>query len=465
MARLHFASGLGLFLALASGCSASHSTGGDAGITVMLDTGPARPDGGGPVCGNGRLEAMEECDDANTSGGDGCDERCDREPHCGDGVTTPPEVCDDENNRSADGCRSDCLSTETCGNGIVDYATGEICDGSAMCGSDCQVVVGCGDGATVAPEQCDDRNATRWDGCGSDCRDEITLEVRDLQFGSPMEGCDYSGDGMPDNGFSAALRGARALLNMSLGGGGPTFLMSFLGLDDPSGAMDDDLRVAWLQGRTGPSAGTFVVDPNSLIDGNPRTSLQGRIAARDLDAGPEEIDLPIGFLPLTLQQGRIQGTTRATGAMLTDLDNGLLCGVVGPELLLLVDAATLEMFGGGSGFMVEIGPACDGSVEEPTLFDMLVGGATLAIIRIGNVSPDVDLDGDGLESFELTRTGAAGCQPVVTACIDGDGTRIEGRDCTRDPRIADGFSAGFTYNATRAEIVGTSGGGVPPPMP
>ena len=84
---------------------------------------------------------------------------------------------------------------------------------------------------------------------------------------------------------------------------------------------------------------------------------------------------------------------------------------------------------------------------------------------IGNVAPDVDLDGDGLESFEVTRTGPDGCQPVITACIDGDGTRIEGRDCVRNPGFVDGYSAGLTYTATRAEIVGVSGGGTPPPTP
>lgn len=486
MARLRFCSDVGLFSAialalalppalLAAGCSESHAAGDDSGITVMIDAGPPRPDGGGPpvpVCGNGRLEAMEQCDDGNATAGDGCAPDCVREPYCGDGVVTAPEVCDDSNNRSADGCRSDCLSTEICGNGIIDYAVGEICDSTTGCGTDCRSVPGCGDGAIMTPEECDDGNMSRWDGCGSDCRDEISMVVQNLQFGDPMTGCDYSGDGVPDNRFSAGLRGARELLNMFLGGGGgggmaPSFLMSFMGLDDRSGANDDDLRVAWMTGQMGPTPGTYLVDANTLVDGNPATSLQGRIVMRDLDAGPEDIDLPIGFLPLTLQQGRVQGTTVASGGELSSISNGLLCGVVGPDLLLLVDATTLEMFGGAGGFMIDIGDPCDGSVEPPTLFDMMVGGAMLSILRIGGVSPDVDLDGDGLESFEVTRTGPAGCQPVVTACIDGDGRRVEGRDCIRDPGFVDGYSAGLSYDAVRTEIVGVAGGTtpVPPPAP
>jgi len=487
MARLRFS--LSLLLALAApaaiGCSESHTTGDDAGISVMIDA-MVLPDGfvmpPGPVCGNGMVEAMEQCDDGNTAPGDGCDAACRREPYCGDGAVSGTEVCDDGNNRSGDGCRSDCRSNETCGNGIVDYVTGEVCDGGAMCTDDCRTLMGCGDGEVMAPEECDDGviPPARWDGCGADCRDEISMLVENLQFGTPMQGCDYSGDGTPDNRFSRALGPAAALLNMFIGGGGgpgggggaPTFLMSFMGLDDRTGAMDDSLRVAWMTGSAGPTPGTYLVDSNVLEpDGTPITSLQGAIAMRALDAGPEDIDLPLGFLPLTLEQGRVQGTTVASGGELSSISNGLLCGVVGPALLTLVDADLLESFGGGGGFMIEIGDPCDGSTAPATLFDMMVGGAQISFLRIGNVPPDVDLDGDGLESYEITRTGADGCQAVITACIDGDGTRFEGRDCIHEvaagrPRFVDGYSTGLTYVAARTEIVGTTdGGGEPPPDP
>ena len=485
MTRLRSWPALVLALALPSvlaACSESRTLEPDAGITVMIDA-AMLPDGGtmpmGPVCGNGRIEAGEACDDGNTEPGDGCDASCAREAYCGDGEIQGAEVCDDGNNRSGDGCRSDCASNETCGNGIVDYAVGEVCDGSATCADDCTAVTGCGDGTLDEGEACDDGNTERWDGCGADCQEEISVVVRNLQFGDPMTGCDYTGDGTADNRFSRALGPAAALLNMFLGGGGggggPTFLMSFQGLEDRSGANDDSLRVAWLTGSPGPSPGTYLVDRSVLApDGSPTTSLQGSIASRALDAGPEDMDLPIAFLPLTLEQGRVRGTTVASGGELSSIEDGLLCGVVGPELLTLVNADLLEMFGGGGGggFSIEIGDPCDGSTEPATLFDMMVGGAMIAIVRIGNVAPDVDLDGDGLESFEVTRTGAEGCQAVVTACIDGDGTRFEGRDCifesTADgrPRFVDGYSTGLDFGATRAELVGTTGGGADPtPLP
>ncbi|AKF10080.1 DUF4215 domain-containing protein [Sandaracinus amylolyticus] len=487
MARLRLWSSCAIVLALGTpsflvGCSESRTLGNDAGIILMIDAAP-RPDAfmPGPECGNGTLEAGEGCDDANTTPGDGCDATCAREPYCGDGTTTAPEVCDDGNNRSADGCRSDCRSNETCGNGIVDHAVGEVCDGdAATCTDECTVLVGCGNGTVDDGEACDDGNTSRWDGCGADCQEEISMQLQMLEFGDARTGCDFSGDGMPDNRFARALGPAASFLNMFLGGGGggggPTFLMSFVGLEDRTGANDDSLRVAWMTGQPGPSSGTFVVDPAALDDrGNARTSLQGAIMSRALDAGPEDIELPIDFFPITLNQGHVRGTTVASGGEMSSISDGLLCGAIGPELLTLVNADLLENLGGGGGggFSIEIGDPCDGSTEPATLFDMMVGGAMIAILRIGNVPPDVDVDGDGLETFEVTRDGPEGCQPVVTACIDGDGTRFEGRSCVTEqvagrPRFVDGYSAGLTFTAQRAEIVGVGeggGGGEPVPEP
>jgi hypothetical protein len=203
--------------------------------------------------------------------------------------------------------------------------------------------------------------------------------------------------------------------------------------------------------------GEYLVDPMSLNpDGSPVTSLQGRIRARRLDAGPEDLDLPIGFLPLTFEEAYVRGVTSASGGRLSQLDDGLVCGVVPPTLLTLITADLLEGLGRMGGFDLMIGPPCDGSSPSPTFADMLIGGSIVLGLRFGGVPPDVDLDGDGLEGFEVVRTGPKGCQPVVVACVDGDGTRIEGRECLRDPRIADGYSAGLTFVGMPVRIVGVA---------
>ena len=468
-----------------AGCGESHTTGDDAGTGITFDadvpgdgSGP-RPDGGPPMpeCGNGRQEATEECDDGNTMAGDGCDASCDREAYCGDGVEDAGEACDDGNNRSADGCRSDCGSDETCGNMIVDYAVGEVCDGTPGCDPmTCAMIMGCGDGMVAAGEECDNDVGTppaRWDGCGADCREEITLAMQMLAIGGMGTGCDYSGDGRADNGFARALGPIAPFLDMFLGGGGmggaPPILMSFMGLDDPAGLNDDSLRVAWLVGQeTAP--GEYLVNDSSLNpDGSPQTSIESSIMSRMLDGGPEDIELPIMFLPLELKQGRIRGTTQATAGELSGLSDGLLCGVVPPRVLSFISTDLLGMFGGGGMPIVEVGDPCDPATESSNMADMLIGGATLTVNLMGRpfpitlraTSPDVDVDGDGLESFEVVRTGAMGCQPVISACIDGDGvTRIEGHDCVLDDRIQDGWSAAFTFTAERASIVGVGTGGM-----
>jgi cysteine-rich repeat protein len=62
------------------------------------------------VCSNGVVEAGEQCDDGNATGGDGCSATCQLEPMavCGNGVLEAGEQCDDGNITSGDGCSATC---------------------------------------------------------------------------------------------------------------------------------------------------------------------------------------------------------------------------------------------------------------------------------------------------------------------------------------------------------------------
>jgi cysteine-rich repeat protein len=93
---------------------------------------------GETTCGDGTLDAGEECDDGNAIFGDGCSPSC-RLEVCGNGVIEPGEQCDDGNATSGDGCSATCRD-EVCGNGVVDVG-----------------------------EQCDDGNTTPQDGCTGKC--------------------------------------------------------------------------------------------------------------------------------------------------------------------------------------------------------------------------------------------------------------------------------------------------------
>ena len=131
----------------------------------------------------GRGCSFEECDDGNTTLGDGCDDQCFVEA-CGNSVKQFGEECDDGNATAGDGCGPDCQAEFHCGNSIVE-PVGENCDppapgpvctqqqfdaNPAQCGCDgrCQRIV-CGNGGPVQPgEECDPPN-------GFSCDDQCQL--------------------------------------------------------------------------------------------------------------------------------------------------------------------------------------------------------------------------------------------------------------------------------------------------
>jgi cysteine-rich repeat protein len=128
-----------------------------------------------PRCGDGIVGNTpgETCDPPGSpAGGNGntCRNNC---TVCGDGHVDAGEQCDDGNGVNTDGCRNDC-TLPTCGDGIVGNTPGETCDppGSTAgasgntCRADCTV---CGDNIVNDGEQCDDGNNVSGDGCENDC--------------------------------------------------------------------------------------------------------------------------------------------------------------------------------------------------------------------------------------------------------------------------------------------------------
>ncbi|MCA9581090.1 MAG: hypothetical protein KC416_04805 [Myxococcales bacterium] len=456
------------------GCGESHTkeetsdAGPDSGISFDGGAFDGAVDAG-PSCGNGVLEAGEQCDDGNGDNDDQCTSACERTAFCGDGNKEGAEVCDDGNNASGDGCRADCGSDETCGNGIRDVAKGELCDdmnmvGNDLCSADCKAVTGCGNGNVDTGETCDDTNTDRYDGCGPDCLDEAAVVVNSVALAVPTKGCDYSGDGKPDNAFSSSLGIARGILNSTfiepaVAMGQILIVMDFRALDDKAGVNDSSVSVAWFQGvdadqnanNNFSGNGTFRI-PQAGVDGdgNAKVAFTSSIENKALTGGPEDVTIP--FLPgvtLVLRRSEVQATTKASGGSLSGLDKGLLCGAISIPTLALIPNLAMQ-FGGESV------PCDGGGGNAGTLLDQVVGGSDLFILQIAATQPDADLDGDGLEYFEVDADGPFGCQPVISACVDGDGTRVEGRDCYLDPSItmADGFSAALDFTAVGATIVG-----------
>ena len=90
------------------------------------------------LCGNGRQDLGEECDDGNFVNDDGCSQRCIIESHCGDGEIQRGEECDD----------------------------GNVVSGDLTCSEVCTF---CGDGILGEGEECDDGNVEGGDGCDEIC--------------------------------------------------------------------------------------------------------------------------------------------------------------------------------------------------------------------------------------------------------------------------------------------------------
>ena len=143
------------------------------------------------------------CDDGNACTTDSCDEtndRCVNSPLpscCGNGVVEAGEQCDDGNTSNTDACLTTCVAAQ-CGDGFVETGV-EDCDlgaqnsnaPDAACRTDCHPQR-CGDGIVDVQhgEQCDDGNTIAGDGCSPTCQTELPATVQRIPGkGSAITDC------------------------------------------------------------------------------------------------------------------------------------------------------------------------------------------------------------------------------------------------------------------------------------
>jgi len=128
-----------------------------------------------PTCGNGTPEGAEQCDDGNTTDGDGCDNDCTFS-------CTMDSECDD-----GDACNGaeTCNGSNVCVGGSA-AGDGTVCDRDMMSGTRDVCLSGvcaastCGDAyvddAMGGTEECEDGNTTAGDGCENDCTFTCTAD-------------------------------------------------------------------------------------------------------------------------------------------------------------------------------------------------------------------------------------------------------------------------------------------------
>ena len=157
-----------------------------------------------PSCGDGSVDAGEECDDANDVDSDACLNNC-KAATCGDGVVhARVEACDDGNTDDGDGCSALCAS-ESCGDGVVQ--ANEECDDANMvdtdaCTATCKNAK-CGDGSVqMGVEECDDANMVETDACLATCK---AASCGDGKVQAGVEECD-DGNKVDNDGCTSTCK-------------------------------------------------------------------------------------------------------------------------------------------------------------------------------------------------------------------------------------------------------------------
>jgi hypothetical protein len=187
----------------------------------------------------------------------------------------------------------------------------------------------------------------------------------------------------------------------------------------------------------------------------------GTVKANKLSAGPAlfKVNLPlIQGVPLNLELSgaRVEGTFRQVGANVY-LDNAILGGVLNAISLARLDKIMVK------GFLT----------PPQSLFDAVwANGALATVLGLkrdgdGHALPDMDVDGDGIETFWASDPNKM--PALVDTCKDGDGTIIKNGDTkypNEDPmkrcvfakddkgnfRFVDGISAALKFKAVPAQL-------------
>jgi hypothetical protein len=236
------------------------------------------------------------------------------------------------------------------------------------------------------------------------------------------EGMDLDGDGDVDNAIGAASVLLNAQLAGALADGSLILLAELAGVDS---ALDDtSVEVGFYLGLDTDAdasnnlsgAAELGVDPRSVDDnGGPRAVGAGTIAGGVVEATVPELELN-GFLALSELRIRADGK-----GDLSALDSGVLAGALPAGVLAQNETA------------------------RGNLLDLFVS--------VLGAQPDIDLDGDGFETF-----GDSDGDGALDVCTDGDGSVVSGAGCAVDPRFADGFSLALGFSAVPCQIVAEGGG-------
>lgn len=353
----------------------------------------------------------------------------------------------------------------------ADTAVADTAAADTSVGPDTMVGV-CGDGVRGPNEACDDGNACPIDGCNAGCATVPSVVLASLAL-DPAVAFDLDdADGDHDvatggdnrlgqNSLVASV--VNPLIAQSIDDADVIQLVTF---DDLGNAYADPVVDLVLHPGVAPACpvptpvpwthpgGAF---PELFSDARAWPScaaplrLEGAIApSRPSSASPEPpvlvadssspVVIPAGSLGnLTVARSHLEAHVVAASGVVDvlALSDGRLSGVIPASALYRIDTSSLL-------------PGC------PTALH-----AVLALV--GHI--DQDTEGNGKRDWiQFTLGGGQPClgSPVtiVGCCNDGDcDDFVPGEACALDPRIGDGYSAGFRFEAVGVRVVGQVDGG------
>ena len=439
----------------------------DDGVPCSSAPGPGICIGGmciPSVCGDGIHQPGEECDlGADNGRGTGCETSCvwscHEDAECDDGdacngtqacaIAAGGMACAG-GEPLADGspcggggyCLGQRCTQPDCGDGVIE--PGETCDPpSGPCNASCQLVV-CGDGALVLPEEeCDDANLLPLDGCDASCRYEVAVRwtAAAIHKGAAPPYCVHPGNQLGEAYAQEVLDAINQELSASIEAGASNDVMTFGGLDDPTGSDDAAFELGIASASLDPShpamfsSGAldhwFLAHPGQIdASGKPISALPAALSSRSLIAGPADAQLYvyIGQLLTGLELRDLM-----FGAMIDDppapsapapppsqLDPALLvfeslsasqqglgfCGALTVQALAQIPVVEQLTTGGAvpcssscsdsksyvyCGAQQPVGPGCN------SMLDVMVGGCKISALCVAGVEPtqpDVGSDGN-----------------------------------------------------------------------
>ena len=204
----------------------------------------------------------------------------------------------------------------------------------------------------------------------------------------------------------------------------------------------------------------LVLDPLSLMGGAPVIAFKdGTVdASNKLVAGPSifSVNIPVTdgiTLDLKITGATIEGTLAADGTTM----NGRLGGVIDGKTADTIRGLDVE----------QIGLTPENSLLDATFANLLgpllaLPKASAAVIKKypGCRTPDIDVDGDGLEAFCDSNPNDE--DKSVDVCIDGDGTEIKDEGATQcaaamgpngKPRFVDGISVEMNFSTSKVKSI------------